>query len=88
MQTPTITDEDRKKYPSYTDGSIIGIKLLESLSEKQLLSLTTGRTNKTRIAVLEVMGQNTNPSWITCQAASCLYDRDLIDEQEFGALIA
>lgn len=86
LTAPTITEEDRRKYPSYTDGAIIGKKLIESLSDENLKSLTTGRDNKVRKAVLEIMGENTNPSWITCSAASFLYDRDLIDGKELDRI--
>lgn len=83
---PEITNEDREKFRSYTDGAIQGINLIKSLPERSLFSLVSGRMNQTRRAVLDAMGHNTNGSWITARAAEVLYDRGVIDERKFDSI--
>ncbi len=80
---PVVTEADKVGDLKYhTLGAIAGIKLMKTLTEKELkLCLNVGK-NKTSLAVSAAMGPDTNPSWIVARAAGELYDRDLIGHEE------
>ena len=80
-----ITAEDRKKYQYYTDGAILGIKLIGGLDDQVLFKLTE-RDEKILSAVITLMGEKTNSNWVVARAAEELYDRELIDERKLDQI--
>jgi hypothetical protein len=77
---PAITDADREKYRNYTDDSIRGIKILKALDDDELKEVLKNGASHT--VVSRAIGPNTNPSWVTSQAAEELYMRGVIDEKQ------
>jgi len=80
-----ITKEDRIKYQNHTDGSILGIKLIGGLRDLVLLKIAAD-DKAYLFSILTLMGEDTNPNWITAQVAEELYNRDLIDEEKLNQL--
>lgn len=84
-----ITPADRKKYPYHTEGAIKGILFIQDLSTYYLAAYARGRDYvglKTREALDEIMGGDTNTNWTMAQVAEELYKRGVIDEKEFDRL--
>ena len=78
-----ITKADREKYRYHTDDAIRGIKLMESLTDKQLLSIWKYKTKSAYFKkVFDIMGHKTNPIWITQEAGCELVNRGLLDYVE------
>lgn len=82
----TITDEDRERFPNHTDSSILGIKLIERLSDDDLLAISEGHAMKFQ-GLRVLIGSETNTRWIKARVAEQLYDRDLIDESKLDQLM-
>ncbi len=81
-----ITKEDRHKYGDCTDKTILGIKLIEGLTNEVLRGLALeyqgvgfGRFYK---ALFTLMGCGTNPNWIMGKVVDEMYSRDMVDEFE------
>ena len=86
-----ITKEDRIKYSYHTDESILGIKLIGGLRDLVLLKIVEKEVyfydDKAYLSsILTLMGEGSNPNWITAQVAEELYNRDLIDEEKLNQL--
>ncbi len=80
-----ITNEDRDRFPHHTDSAILGIKVIERLSDEHLFQISEGDGIKLQGLKL-LIGEDKNPRWILARVAEQLYDRDLIDEQRFDRL--
>ena len=80
-----LTDQDRRDYPYYTDGSIRGIKLVKRIPDAVLLNLLNEPAEQFE-RMRQAIGADTNPNWLTSEIAQELYRRDLIDDQTFELL--
>lgn len=88
MKMPSVTKRDQLQYPSYTDHAIAGIKLIASLTDKQLLSVVESDSeSKTFKSILVAMGPTTNPYWIIGTVAEIAYDRHVIDERTLDRIM-
>lgn len=82
---PVVTKADQVgEFKYHTLGAIAGIKLIKSLEDKELRACM--RFTKTFFAINSAIGPNTNYNWTKGQAASEMYDRDLIDHEELHML--
>jgi len=90
MCGPRITSTEKKTYQYHTDDSILGIRLLSSLSNDVLQSIRRESkvvdhdhygdpTAPFTAAVLLLMGGKTNPNWIAAQAYETLQDRGEVE---------
>lgn len=82
--TVEVTPEDKLRFPHHTEGSIMGIKVIESIPDETLMLLPDDPDMLERLRLH--IGENTNPSWVIGQVAEELYNRDLIDEVKFDEL--
>ncbi len=80
-----ITPEDRATYPSYTDKSILGIKLIGGL-QNQILRDYINNKSDVKAAIRLLMGPKTNPNWVDARIANEMYLRDMVDETEHDKL--
>jgi hypothetical protein len=80
-----LTERERKEFASYTAGSIVGIKLIRSLStealKKALSDEVSGETLRLQV------GKDTNPSWVVSIIAETLYMRHELDEIKFDYIM-
>lgn len=79
-----ITAEDRARFPCHTDGAILGIKLIESLTS-EVLHRVLGGGDALELLRYKV-GPGTTPRWVLGQVASTLYDRDEIGARQLDWL--
>ncbi len=82
-----ITSQDRIKYQYFTDDSILGIKLIGGMTNKVLLAYKKG-DKRIESAIKILMGKKTNPNWIRGRIAEELFDRKMIDIDEFDKMSA
>ena len=80
-----LTAEDHRKYPFHTDESIIGRKFIASFSDEELQRMLKDEDFNESIRVQ--VGPETNPNWINAEILDAMYERDLIDEAEYTALL-
>ncbi len=90
-----VTPEDRQRYRNYTDGSIQGIKFVESIPSERLLKAATfdsdGYFDHDNLIFIEILADfdpKTNPSWLASRIAETLYMREEIDVEKFDRLSA
>lgn len=84
-----ITEDDRKnrKYKYCTEDTIYGMKVIEGLTAKTLWAIVKEHQSKksrmgiVTLALLTLLGKDTNPNWIIARVAEEMYDRDMIDEK-------
>ena len=75
------------EFSHHTQEAKEGILRLRSLSDENLLAVMDGGTPMFA-SILTLMGEDTNRSWITSQAAEIAYQRDLIDEVTLDRMMA
>lgn len=81
---PAVSPADRAKYQYYTDGSIQGVLLINSLPKRLVMRAMRGTKNNVFKAIMEAMGADTNPNWIIGQCVERAYYEGWIDEAEFS----
>lgn len=80
-----LTAEDYKKYPYHTGESILGRKFIASFSDEELQRMLKDEDFNESIRVQ--VGPKTNPNWINSEILDAMYERDLIDEDEYATLL-
>ena len=84
-----ITEEDRKKYPYHTEDSILGVKLIQGLRNDVLRTVWDEYINLDKNvkmylkSIRMLIGDNTNLNWIAGRVAEEMFERDMIDEDQF-----
>ena len=93
MGGPTIRRDEAVKFPHHTDGSILGLRLISSLSNdvlKKIIGESHGAEGGmpceygdanapyTAAAIL-LMGGKTNPNWVSMEAHTEAQDRGLVE---------
>ena len=95
-----ITQEDRLKYASYSDDSILGHKLISGLFDVTIESLLgeireisqeeafpTGPMFQALVTLFRGGGKrDTNPAWIVARILDEAQDRGLLSNQEYDFL--
>lgn len=74
------------EFAYYTPAAKAGVLLIRSLSDEDVLEAARSDSSAAYQQIRSQMSENTNPSWITAQAAEEAYRRRLIDEIEFDYL--
>lgn len=80
-----ITEADRQEFPHHTDESIQGIKLIRSL-QTETLRCALEQDSEQFKAILVLLGEQTNKSWVTVRIADELYERNAIDEKQYDSI--
>jgi hypothetical protein len=75
-----LTEKERKEFQSYTVGSILGVKLIRTLTVEELKDAL--RDKDKHEALRKRVGLNTNPSWVTGQVAEELWRRNEITDKQ------
>lgn len=88
MKLPKVTKKDRLQYPHHTDLSVAGIKMIASLTDRQVMDVLENESgSKTFKSIFLAMGPSTNPNWIISQIAATAYGRGLIDERTLDRIM-
>ena len=87
LMLPVVTEADQiGPYQYFTLGSIAGIRLIESLPKKMVMSAMRGFKNQAFLAILEAMGPKTNHNWIAGMCVERAQDMGWIDDDEADRL--
>lgn len=76
---PYLTDYERRHLTPRTQGALMFVR---TLPDDRLLTIARDQGGAEHRRAMAVIGQDTNPSWLTARCAETAYERKLIDEVE------
>lgn len=74
------------EFRSYTESAKRGVLLIRSMSDRDVLAGARDEQSAAFQRVMDDLGPNTNPFWITAECATEAYRRRLINELELDLI--